>query len=243
MKFLIPSTGRSQFIADLIDLLGKKDVLVYVKENEYKTYLSNNCPEENLVGYSNDIIGMGAIRKYMLEQHLKEDYVFQIDDDVVEFEYKFSERVDRIVDPDHIKAIVENAYNAANDLGTPLFGFLSTVGPMLYTQLNHALFSGTIICGLGIIPKHLGDINFDERLIVNEDQDFTLQTKHYKRFIFMDARYGIVARKIWKLEGGCSTLRNSDTMERCKSILKQKWGTSVVLNRRKPNQVFLYVKF
>lgn len=244
MKFLIPSSGRTDFIQNTVKLFGTKDVLVYVKEREYDNY-RKVLPDKNLRSYSNKIIGMGAIRKHMLQDNLKEDYVFQVDDDVTEFEYEFTKKLspERIVDPEHIKRIVYNAYCAANDIGTCLFGFISSGGPNLYTQLNHVLFSGAIFCGIGIIPRHLGSVMFDERMIVNEDHDFVLQTKYYKRFLFMDGRYSIRYRKVWTQEGGCPTIRNSETLEKCRNLLKKKWGNAVVFNKRKPNQIYIHVPF
>jgi len=84
---------------------------------------------------------------------------------------------------------------------------------------------------------------FDERFVVNEDHDFCLQTKYYKRFLIMDGRYNWSFGKTWLTDGGCSTLRNAIVLEKCRNLLRGKWGSVIVSNKKKPNQIYLHVGF
>lgn len=242
MKYLIPSSGRSKGIKKLLSILGTKNVLIYVDENEKKDY-AKELDSSNL--RTHNAHGIGAIRKFMVDENRNEDYVFMLDDDITGFEYKYSTKLTIVVDPEHIKSIVENAYQPALDLETPLFGFVSSLGPMFYNQLSPAFFSGFVNIGLGIIPKFLGDINFDSRFIcLHEDHDIYLQTKYHKRFIFMDGRYSIRQKKAWLSEGGCSRLRNGVNMKLCKDLLVKKWGRSVCApSPKKEGQFVLRVPF
>lgn len=241
MKFLIPSKQRPERAQRVVKIFGEDKCIVYVHESELDDYKDVTATVK-----SHSKIGMGAIRKQMLLENLGEDFVFMLDDDVEGIEYKFTGRfsVDTIVDPYHVAEIIQNLYQASLDLETPLFGFMSAPTPFLYTQMDMVHFSGMIAAGIGIIPKLLGDIMFDERLVVNEDQDFCLQCKFYKRYFFMDNRYNFRYGKTWTAKGGCSTLRNNETMEKCREILQTKYGQRVVsISGKKENQHVLKVEF
>lgn len=240
MKFLVPSRQRSEKIRRVVDLFGAERTKVYVHKTEVKEY--KKVLGDIVVGH--DKFGMGSIRKFMMEDNLDNDYIFMIDDDVTGMEYKFADRMLRIVEGYHCREVIQNAYQVALDLGTPLFGFVSSPNPFLYTQMDHVHFNGMIACGIGIIPELLGSINFDPRLIVNEDQDLCLQTKYYKRYLFMDNRYNFRYGKTWVSEGGCSSLRNFETMDKCSAILKSKYGNRVVVDSgKKAHQHVLRVEF
>jgi len=242
MKYLIPSAGRSKTIEEIPKILGKENLLIYVDESEKRLY-------EDKVGKemirTHDVYGIGAIRKLMLDENKDEDFVFMLDDDITGFEYKFSTRITIIVDPEHIKNIVYNAYQPAYDLKTPMFGFIASLGPMFYNQLHPVYFGGFINIGLGLIPEFLGDINFDPRFMcLHEDHDIYLQTKYHKRFIFMDGRYSIRQKKAWLTEGGCSKLRNESNMRYCKELLIKRWSKRICApSTRKEGQFIMKVGF
>jgi len=245
MKWAIPSTGRSDTVASTIDLLGKTDVRVYVKESEYDDYLKT-VSKSNLISYSNDVIGIGAIRKHLYEDNKDQNYVFEIDDDITSFEWKFSDgRMELIVDAGHIREIVDNCYQVAYDLGTPLFGFVASLGPKLYTQMDHCHFSGFInFVAAGIIPELMGNMNFDTRYsVMHEDHDLSLQVKYYKRFLYIDNRYAVKSKVRMIRKGGLSTIRNKDEHMKCQSILKQKWPQVVHPSGKKADKVVLNVQF
>ena len=57
MKFLIPSKGRSCRIFKVLNIIGKKNVLVYVHEDEYDDYIGvvgkNNLKTHNIIIFVN----------------------------------------------------------------------------------------------------------------------------------------------------------------------------------------------
>ena len=225
MKYLIPSKGRADTVGDTIDLLGKKNVKVYVATDQvdsYKKYLDksliNVLPEGT--------IGMGAIRKHMLDDNRKLDFFYQLDDDIKYLADISGEKVEQIYDSDHIKSIITNVYQMAYDIQCPLFGLNPVANPKFVSQLDMVHFSKPVIMGIGVIPKYLGDINFDPRMKIYEDEDFTLTTKFIKRYNVVDLRYHFFDKKIWTSEGGCSTLRTQQIQNQCKTILLNKWGNA-----------------
>jgi len=228
MKYLIPSRERSDIIGGALEVLGKENCLVYVHKSEYDKYAKVVDKE---ILRTHDVHGIGAIRKVMYEENKNLDYIFQIDDDITGFEYKWEDRMTIIVDKDHIRSIVDNLYIVASDIGTPLFSVAAGVGPKLYTQLTLCYFSGFInFLGAGIIPSLMGDLNFDSRFtVMHEDHDLSLQVKFHKRYVFIDGRYSVrVSEKNDKKHGGGLSLeRNMVEYATCHALLKKKWGAAI----------------
>lgn len=228
MKYLMPSKGRSGIIAETIKLLGKENVIVYVHESEYEDYVK--VVDKSMLKTHN-VFGIGAIRKFMYDDNKDLDYLFQIDDDISGFEYKWADKMTIIVDPNHIRELVDNMYMVSNDIGCPLFSVAAGVGPLLYTQLNLCYFSGFVnFLGAGIIPSLMGNMNFDERFtVMHEDHDLSLQVKYHTRYVFIDGRYSIRATEKLdkKYGGGLSTIRNTLEHEKCYNLLKRKYGDAV----------------
>jgi len=223
-------------------LLGKSDCLVYVHKNEYDDYLKVVSKD---ILRTHNVQGIGAIRKHLYENNKDQDYVFEVDDDITYFEYKFSDKVKMIADADHIKNVVDNAYQVAYDIGTPLFSFAAGIGPFLYTQLDHVFFSGFVnFVGAGIIPSLMGDITFDQRFnVMHEDHDLTLQVKYHKRYVFIDGRYSIRSRARNLGVGGLSLLRTSSEHLKCRELLMRKFGDVVQPSSKKEDKVVLRIGF
>jgi hypothetical protein len=235
MKYLMPSKGRSGIIATALDIMGEKDCIVYVHESEYEAY-AKVVPKEMLK--THNVFGIGAIRKFMYDDQKSEnrDYVFQIDDDISGLEYKWMDQMTMIVDSDHIRSVIDNMYMVANDIGTPLFSVAAGVGPLLYTQLTLCYFSGFVnFLGAGIIPRLMGDMNFDTRFtVMHEDHDLSLAVKFHKRYVFIDGRYSIRATEKLdkKYGGGLSTIRNTAEHEKCHNLLRRKYGSCIQENAK-----------
>ena len=240
---MIPSKGRSNTVGNTVDLLGKNDTYVYVHEDEYDDYIKVLNKDQLR---THNVFGIGAIRKFMYDKNKNQNYVFQLDDDVTAFEYKFTDgKIDIIVDRGHIRDIVDNMYQVAYDIGTPLFCPSAGVGPLLYTQLNLCYFSGFVnIVGAGIIPSLMGDINFDPRFtVMHEDHDLTLQVKYHKRYVFIDARYSVRSPSGNLNPAGLSTIRNKPEHDKCRKLLLKKFGSVVQPSPKKENRIILKTPF
>lgn len=229
MKILIPSLERSENL-DVLKLCGMKNVKVYVKTHEMDTY-AKQIGDEYVFEVPEDCIGLGAIRRFLVNEHRDEDWFVILDDDVIGITYRFEDKFVEIVDPDHFRAVLYNSYQVASDLGTPLFGYEATMNPNFYNQMDMFSFGANLPSCHGIIPSLLGDINYDPRLIVMNDYDIALQCKYHKRFMFIDKRYNLRWSKKWFNKGGSSTLRTKTLLQDMSKILMTKYGSSVV----KPN--------
>ncbi|MDC3257158.1 hypothetical protein OAU44_00120 [bacterium] len=243
MKYTIPSKGRSDSIGHMIDLLGSKDTLIYVHQSEKDDY-SKVLTKSQL--RTHNVFGIGAIRKEMYDDNLNENYTFQFDDDIISLEYKLEDRMTVIVDASHIRAVIDNCYQMALDIGTPLFGLAAGLGPMLYSQLNLVQFSGFVnAINTGVIPKLMGDINWDPRFTVqHEDHDLTLQVKYHKRYVYIDGRYSIKSPAGSLNENGLSTIRSKEARDRCRELLITKYGNRVITpSPKQDNRIRLMTGF
>lgn len=243
MKFFMPSKERSDVIQKAIDFIGSEDLMVLVDEIEYDDYKDVVEHPAELVTHPS-LYGLGAILKNGLTRNLDQDYVVIVGDDCKGFSYKFHPKVPRFYDTEHFRYVVDNTYQMAKDIGACMFGWANDKGIYFYNHLNPFNFSGFVIGGMqGFIPELLGDVMFDERMIIREDHDICLQVKYYKRYFLMDYRYAIIDIT-WGNKGGASTLRHSSIYEASNKMLKRKWGSQVVrTNSKKPKQLRLNVPF
>jgi hypothetical protein len=239
LKICIPSLERSENL-DVLKLCGMKDVKIYVKTHEIETY-AKVVGDKHVFEVPEDKIGLGAIRRFIVDDNRDEDYFVILDDDVIGITYRFEDKMVEIANPDHFRGVLQNSYQVALDLGTPLFGYEATMNPNFYTQMDMFSFAANVPSCHGIIPSLLGDINYDPRLIVMNDYDIALQCKYYKRYMFVDKRYNLRWSKKWFNKGGSSTLRTKNLLQEMSKILMTKYGSSVI--KPNPSKIQYDIKF
>jgi len=241
LKYLVPTLGRAKTIGKVLDILGRKNTNVYVHEREADMY-SKYMDKSNIRVVPDSLRGIVFVRKFMYEDTRNEEYTMQVDDDFSGIIYRHEkDDFETIKDPDHILAVVDNAYQVAYDLKTPVFFFSGQSNPLLYNLHTHVKFSGTAPSHMGIIPEFMGNINYDTRFRVMEDQDISLQVKYYKRYLLIDDRYNFRFHDPYFQEGGCSTNRNMDTLKECGAKLLKKWGSLCV--KSNPNKIQVQIHF
>ena len=241
MKFLISSLGRSKTIGNVLDIIGKNDTYVYVHKKEVDEY-AKYMDKKMIRPVPDSLRGIVFVRKFMYEDTKNEDYTLQLDDDFSGIIYRHEkDEFETITDPDHIKQVVDNGYQVAYDLQTPIFFFSGQTNPTLYNLHTHVKFSGSAPSHMGIIPEFMGSINYDTRFRVMEDQDISLQAKYHKRYVFVDERYNFRFHTPYFQEGGCSTNRNSTVLQECGELLLKKWGASCI--KYNPNKIQVQVHF
>ena len=246
MKFAIPSKGRSELVRKTLDVIGCENTEVYVAVEEAESYellIKGRVPVKTL---PEGTYGMGAIRKHILEVNRGEDCIVMWDDDIKGLVYKWTDGdFTPINSTQHIRAVMENLRQTAEDLETPLFTVSPSTSAQQYNQFHHFQFGGMASTILGIIPRFLGDADFDPRFIISEDHDFSLNVKYFRRYLLMDNRYGVVNQKTWLRRGGCSTLRwGEDLFKQRTELLRRKYGDLVRANQKgKPRQISIYAGF
>jgi len=231
LKILIPSKERHKAMAGVLAFAGLDNVKVYVTEQEVTKYVTV-LPKDHVFVIP-DLVGLGAIRKYLVEQHRHEDYIVILDDDVIGIYYRFDDKMNLIENPKHFREVLQNSYQVALDLGTPIFCYSANQNPNMYTQLDHCSFSGNVPSCHGIIPSLLGSINYDPRFILMSDHDIALQCKYYRRYLFIDKRYNLKFSAKWFNRGGSSTLRTKEMLQQGTKLLQAKYGSVIQLQPKK----------
>jgi hypothetical protein len=243
LKYLIPSLGRAEKIGNILDLLVKANTYVFVHEREVDEY-AKYMDKKMIRPVPDSLRGIVFVRKFMYESTKDEDYTFQLDDDFSGMIYRHeSDDFVTIKDKDHIHEVIQNAYQVAYDLKTPLFYFSGQINPTSYTLLTHVKFSATPVNQMGIIPELMGSINYDTRFRVMEDQDISLQAKYHKRYVFEDDRYNLRFHTPYFQESGCSTNKNTNVLQECGELLLKKWGRSCIKYDSKKIQVKINFPF
>lgn len=137
------------------------------------------------------------------------------------------------------KTITETAEMMVTQLAKSPY-YLAGIAPTdnAYFATNRIAKKGFCI-GDFFVVKPNSEIRFDDRFLLKEDYDFTLQhfTKYggLLRFDFVLASF-----KHYSNQGGVVAYRNSQVEAEMISLLQKKWGKLVKLNPKRENEVLLY---
>ena len=236
MKFLISSLGRSKTIGNVLDIIGKNDTYVYVHKKEVDEYAK--YMDKKMIKPMPD--SLQGVKKFMYEDTKNEDYTLQLDDDFSGIIYRHEkDEFETITDPDHIKHVVDNGYQVACDLQTPIFFFGGNTDPTSYDPHTHVKLSGYASNHIGIIPEFMGSINYDTRLRMMENEDISLQVKYHKRYVFVDERYNFRFHNPYFQKD--APHEESTNLQECGELLLKKWGASCI--NYNPNKMKVRVNF
>ena len=174
MIIAIPSKGRAGKVTSH-NLLGNASdlAIVFCPESEVAGY---SVHHESVMGVPDDIKGIAPTRNWILDYAKAQDeqWIIQCDDDAIFFGFYEGEVKEHQDLQDNVKLqLFYNMFEMAEDCGTNLWGFNVSSDPLFY-RMYHPLNFLTVIVGnmMGIIEDGQ---RFDERLVVKEDYDFSLQ--------------------------------------------------------------------
>ena len=231
MKIIVPSKGRAGLMTtnQVIDV-----DKVYVPESEVKDYEAEYKNLE-IVGVPDSIKGITRTRNYILESE-EDKHIVQIDDDV-EYFFRFEgTKVFKIFDKGRIKLLFKNMFVMAEELGTNLWGLQLATDPKFYREYSPFSMGSIIVANL------FGMINdgqrFDERFIVKEDYDYSLQSMYKHRKVFKNQKYGVKVKHLFN-SGGVVSYRSRQTEEDAYNLLLKKWGNRII--KRNNNKNFVRV--
>lgn len=221
IKILILSRGRSESISTHRLLPEYIEILVPESEKAlYEAKVSNP-----ILTTPDDIIGMGRLRNWVLD-NFTERIVIMLDDDIARV-YSLTGRKSRaIVDPIEIIQILINNAIMANDMGVGLFGFFQT---------DIRKYKGTdpfsLIAWVGGVIGIIGrEFRFrDDKYKV--DVDYSLQNLMVHRRLFCNNMYTFSQKRDNNV-GGNSIFRNQAEYEESVKTLKEKWGRFINVTKR-----------
>jgi len=231
-RIVIISRGRSKTI-ESHKLFPYADLIVPEEEREeYKKAVSNN-----LVTTPNNIIGLGILRNWVLDNY-KEECIVMVDDDIKALYYIGGVNAKRIENADTIEAVIYNAYIMASDINLGFFGFNQAWDVRKYKADSPIVLNSWAGGVVGIIGRELKFCKNKFKV----DIDFALQNLLHKRIVIIDSRYSFAQARD-RNKGGNSKYRTKEGVENEIAYLKNKWGKHFKIKKTKTTyQTILDVK-
>lgn len=209
-----------------------KDYVVVVPESELKLY-SKVINKKDLISIPDEIIGLGAVRNWVLE-NFNRDIIIMFDDDIKHLINLTRLSPIKITDVETIDQIIQNTVINAIDAECKLFGF-SQKGDVRKYRSNEPFQLKTWVGGVVGISRSRNNLQFT---VVNKgkvDVDYTLQHLLKFRKVWVDERFCFYQDRDCNI-GGSSQFRNSETMKKEMQYLKDKWGKYIRIQFRKTKE-------
>lgn len=229
VKIVIPSHKRHDRV------LAKRlvtDPIICVAESQEELYRRFN-PECEIVTHPDDIVGLIPKRNWMA-RHFGE--LMMLDDDVHVVKDLTAEKGESstIKDPVKITAIIENLYELACLLDVHLFGFSSTVTPVMYDEWQYLSLSKMITgCSYGV--RYNKNVWWNEQLRLKEDFWISCYMKYKERRILTDLRYNFSQKGTFVSPGGLASIRNHEEERRSILFIRKHFGESVTIKGKANN--------
>ena len=182
------------------------------QKDEYEQSIPNP-----IVTTPDDVIGLGRLRNWCLD-NFHEETLVMVDDDINAFYRLTGAYSESVEDPEEFVQIIINTAVMAKDAGCGVFSFQQTDIRKYNGTEPFALstWGGTII---GVIGRKF---RFrDDKFKV--DIDFFLQNLLVNRIVWVDNRYYANNRKDLN-SGGNAEFRTEDEYNRSIETLAEKWG-------------------
>lgn len=202
-------------------------VKVFVDEGEFKAYRRSH-PKSNIVACPKGVQGsVCRVRNYILDREFENgaDVVVLVDDDLKGV-YYWEQRGKQLVTAEMLPVAVKKYSIQAREIGAYFWGFNLNQDKQVYRE--YTPFSTTSPV-LGPFQAFLrgGTPRYDERFILKEDYDMSLQNLHKYRVIFRVNKY-FYACKQAEQPGGCAAQRNMEKEKEQLFLLQKKWGSNIV---------------
>lgn len=217
LRFLILSRGRARSMVSH-KLFPFADIIVPESEqDDYEKRL-----RRPVLVYPDEIRGLSVLRNWILD-NFSNHVIVMIDDDIHRVYNQEFNLYTAITRPEDLRRLLESTARITLDLQKSLFGYKASQNIIFYDPTKPFRFTGWVGTVIGIVGR---EFRFDEHNILKVDADYSLQALLHDRIIVQDNRYMFVSIKI-KNQGGNSTYRTRDRVEREKLYLKKKWGKHI----------------
>ena len=185
-------------------------------------------PKERVLVHPDHIVGLPKKRQWILD-HVPDETLVMIDDDVDFLFIQCGLVGRRTYDPGTIAHVVDQAYGIAKALGTSLFGF-SVMADVRKFQASDPFKTKNWMDGvIGIIGRKY---RFNTSLRSRGDIDFALKVIEGDRFIWCDNRFAFSHDRFGR-PGGMTGTRTSETDKQDIATLKAEWAPYVKFAMRK----------
>jgi hypothetical protein len=206
---------------------------VWVDNKEYKEYIKENKGfENNIISVPDGIQGnLCRIRNYILDNELKDNDVVLIIDDDMQGIYRYEQNGDYgyekyKLDEKQLYLMLEHYSVLCEDFGFKYWGVNCNADALSY---RHTTPFSTVSYIGGPFQVFLkgNNLRYDEKLMLKEDYDMTIQNCNKYRGCLRVNKYHYNCKQS-KQKGGCATYRNYDREAEQLKLLQQKWGKDIV---------------
>jgi len=206
---------------------------VWVDNKEYEEYIKENKGfENNIISVPDGIQGnLCRIRNYILDNELKNNDVVLIIDDDMQGIYRYEQNGNYgyekyKLDENQLYSMLEHYSIICEDFGFKYWGVNCNADGLGYRQTTP--FSTVSYIG-GPFQVFLkgNNLRYDEKLMLKEDYDMTIQNCNKYRGCLRVNKYHYNCKQS-KQKGGCATYRNYDREAEQLKLLQKKWGKDIV---------------
>lgn len=212
IKIVILSRGRS-------DTMTTHKILpmatLVCPESEAKDYEKFGLP---IVTTPDDVIGMGRLRNWVLD-NFKEEILVMVDDDVTGVRLVADLIGKEMRDPEIAYQLIVATAICAKDAGVGVFGWNQQWDVRKYRAEYPFRLNTWVSAVFGVIGR---DIRFLDRNMFRVDIDFCLEHLLKKRIIWAENRFSFVQERD-RNKGGGSLFRTEEKVQDEMNFLKRKW--------------------
>jgi len=202
-------------------------VKYYVDESEAEEYRKHN-PGVEVVACPSGIQGnVCRVRNYILDREFEAgaDAVVMLDDDLKGI-YYWENMERKEVKREEFLWFIEKYSILAREWGARMWGVNVNPDKQVYREYSPFTTKSPV---LGPFQVHLreSDIRYDERLLLKEDYDISLQ--HLNRYrVLLRVMKAFYECKQSEQTGGCAVYRNLEREKEQLLLLRKKWGKEIV---------------
>jgi hypothetical protein len=224
VQVVIPSRKRSHMVGKAAALF--VDPIVCIDEDELGEYKRKE-PALCYVTHPSKFNTLQLIRQWILD-NIKEDVIFQCDDDVHKVWSLVGHRQRRIRDPLVVQDIILNAALNCREAGTVMFFFSHTSDPRQCRSPHpFLLVSQPVGNAMGFWRKEFNEkIRFDPA-IQHGGLDAAMRCLFHYRIVWCDTRFCFQPGPHMTLEGGLAGVRTAAGMDYDDAILKKRYGDAI----------------
>jgi len=230
MKVIIPSYKRADSV-----ITGKylTKAIICCPVSQAEDYKKHN--QNELLIIPDELDGNVSKKRNWILNNVKDDIICMIDDDVSAIAmYENDKRV--ILSEDEVYDFIEKYSEIAKAVGTCLWGVNLLKDKIAYQEFRPFNF---LVPVLGPFSVHLNNpCRYDERLILKEDYDMSLQViQRYRKLMRVNKFHYIVKQYRDGNSGGCTSYRNMEKEKQQMALLKSKWGKIVQIPKDDINPI------
>lgn len=201
------------------------DVTLAMVESQAEGY-RKAYPDIPIMVLPENIKGNMSIVRSYIKNNCDAEYLVMVDDDLDGIGYHENNKQIKM-SKDELLPFFMQGFRMAEELGTVLWGVNLQSDPKFYRNYSPISMLQPVLgpfCGIITTDPN---IEYDERVSLNEDYDISLQVLYHYHKVLRFNKYYYLAGHL-TVEGGCGTYRTMTKEKEQAEIMRQKWGDAIV---------------